>query len=371
MVNNRTGGEICSMTVAPITGEHHRNDHAQIFPLQNGDLLLVWSEYYVRSPSIIGRHPYEEGLSRDDAPCQITGRVSDDGGRTWSGRLTVQENIGRNNVKQPNLLRLPTGEVLFFFTMWDIASQERAVFWKRSDDDCESWSVPEQLTPPGGSYILDAGRIFIHSTGRIILPIYWAPELWTAKDKLEAFCYYSDDGGETWGESGNRMALPGRGAMEPTIAERRDGSLLVLLRSTLGRLFEAESKDRGESWSEPRESALIAPQSEPCLKRIPSTGDFVVIWNHTLPYALTEEGSKVTGHPRNPLTAAISRDDGATWENYRDIENRKTYSSAYSNVFFNGDEALVTYYHCPEATHGVASVELKIFPVDWFYSVAE
>ncbi len=91
-----TENEIYSTTVAPITGEHHRNDHAQIFPLQNKDLLLVWSEYYVRSPSIIGRLPYDEGLSMDNAPCQITGRISSDGGRTWSGRITVQENIGRD-----------------------------------------------------------------------------------------------------------------------------------------------------------------------------------------------------------------------------------------------------------------------------------
>ena len=371
MANEVSGGEIFSTTVAPITDEHHRNDHAQIFPLKNGDLLLVWSEYYVRSPSIMGRHPYEEGLSRDDAPCQITGRISADGGRTWSGRLTVQENIGRNNVKQPNLLRLQSGDVLFFFTMWDIAKQERAVYWKRSADDCESWSKPVQFTQPGGSYILDAGRVLIHSSGRIILPIYWAPELWTDKDKLEAFCYYSDDGGDTWKESSNRMHLPGRGAMEPTIAERRDGSLMVLLRSTLGRLFEAESIDRGETWCEPKESALIAPQSEPCLKRVPSTGDLIVIWNRTLPYALTETDSKVTHHPRNPLTAAISKDDGANWVNYRNIEDRKMYSSAYPNLFFNENEALVTYYHCPEATRGVASLELKIFEVDWFYADSE
>lgn len=355
------------MTVAPVTGEHHRNDHAQIFPLKNGNLMLAWSEYYVRSPSKVGRHPYEEGLSRDDAPCQITGRISNDGGRTWSGRLTIQENIGPNNVKQPNLLRLPSGEVLFFFTRWDIDRQERAVYWKRSTDDCESWSEPVQFTPPGGSFILDAGRIFIHSSGRIILPIYWAPELWTDKDKLEAFCYYSDDDGASWKQSGNRLHLPGRGAMEPTIAERRDGTLLVFLRSTLGRLFESRSEDRGESWSDPVEGKLFAPQSEPCLKRIPSTGDLMLIWNNTLPYALTEKGSKVTHHPRNPLTTAVSRDEGVTWEGFRDIENRKGYSSAYPNVFFREDEALVIFYHCPERTRGVASLELKIYKLDWFY----
>ena len=367
MANKMGGNEVYSVTVAPITGEHHRNDHAQIFPLQNGDLLLVWSEYYVRRPSIIRRLSYDEGLSRDNAPCQITGRISSDGGRSWSGRITVQENIGTDNVKQPNLLRLPSGDVLLFFTVWDSSRQERSVFWRRSSDDCETWSTPEPFTPPGGSYILDAGRVFTHSSGRIILPIYWTRELWSEKDHLEAFSYYSDDCGASWEQSSNRMHLPGRGAMEPAVAERRDGSLLVMLRSTLGRLFQAESRDRGESWSDPSESALIAPQSEACLKRMPSTGDLLLLWNYTLPYAMEKEGSLMTHHPRNPLTAAVSTDDGETWGNFRNIENRIGYSSAYPNVYFDGGEALVTYYHCSESTHGVSSLELKIFPIEWFF----
>ena len=76
----------------------------------------------------------------------------------------------------------------------------------------------------------------------------------------------------------------------------------------------------------------------------------------------------ITGeHHRNPLTAAISKDSGETWGNLRNIEDRKGYSSAYPNVFINGNEALVTYYHCSESTHGVSSLELKIFPIEWFY----
>lgn len=367
MVKGRDLDEVYSTTLAPVSQEHHRNDHAQIFPLLNGDLLVVWSEYYVRRPSVIHRLHYGESLSKDNAPCQITGRVSRDAGRTWSGRITIQENIGADNVKHPNLLRLPSGEVLFFFTLWDMAAQARSVWMRRSSDDCESWTPPRQITPPGGNYILDAGRVLLHSSGRVVLPIYWAPELWTEKDHLEAFCYYSNDQGESWHWSRNRMRLPGRGAMEPAIVERKDGSLFVVLRSNLGELYQAESADCGETWSEPGASGITAPQSESCLKRIRSTGDLLLLWNHTLPYALTRKSSSVTHHPRNPLTAALSRDEGRSWENIRNIENRVGYSSAYPNVLFHKDEALITYYHCSEATHGVASLELKIFKVDWFY----
>src|SRR5436309_15481665 len=97
--------EAYSLVVAPWTQENQRHDHAQIFPLRDGRLLLVWCEYYVRSPSRIFRTPYSHDGNTNQVPCQITGKISRDGGRTWSGRITLQENIGADNVKQPNLVR--------------------------------------------------------------------------------------------------------------------------------------------------------------------------------------------------------------------------------------------------------------------------
>ena len=42
--------ESFSLTVCPWSAENPRHDHAQIFPLKSGNLMLVWSEYYVRRP---------------------------------------------------------------------------------------------------------------------------------------------------------------------------------------------------------------------------------------------------------------------------------------------------------------------------------
>jgi len=158
--------------------------------------------------------------------------------------------------------------------------------------------------------------------------------------------------------------------MEPTVVERKDSSLLVYLRSTVGYLFEAESRDRGETWSEPRQTKLTSPQAEPLLRRIPKTGDLLLVWCNTLPYAMTHEGSTSFHRPRNPLSCAISRDDGKTWENVKNIESRKGHDSAYPNVLFQGDEALVTYYHTSDSTTADCKLMLKIYPVDWFYQEA-
>lgn len=359
--------EIYSIAVAPWTTDHQRNDHAQIFQLSDDRLLLAWSQYYVRKPSRIFRTPYSPAGNTDQVPCQIAGKVSTDGGRTWSGSLVLQENVGADNVKHPNLVRLADGGILMFFTRWDFTNQDRAVFFKKSTDECETWSPAKRLTPPGGAYILDAGRVFIHSSGRIILPCYWTSEIWTGNEKYEAFCYYSDDSGATWKQSRNRMPMPKRGAMEPTIVERKDGSLFVILRSDVGYLYQAESPDRGETWSEPTPTQLTSPQAEPCLRRIPKTGDLLLIWCNTLPFAMTVKGATTFHRPRNPLSCSVSTDDGKTWGAPRNIENREGYDSAYANVFFRGDEALITYYHTSSSMTGDSELMLKIYPVEWFY----
>ncbi len=235
-------GEKLSLNVCPETKENPRHDHAQLFPLDEKRLLLVWSEYYVKSPTVILR----DAKTRDDAPCRISARVSSDGGRSWSGRICPQESVGGRSVKQANLVRLHSGDVLFFFTVW-FGRNDRQILVKRSRDNCETWNQPKQFSKPGGFYILDAGNIIRHSSGRIVLPAYWSPEYGRKMEHYRAFCYFSDDEGENWRESETRIDVPGRGAMEPAIAERKDGSLLAILRTSLGKLYQAESADRLKS----------------------------------------------------------------------------------------------------------------------------
>ena len=361
-------GELFSLTVCPWSAENPRNDHQQIFPLRDGRLLLVWSEYYVSRPSLIFRSPYSEHGSRDDTPCRISARVSKDNGRTWSGRIILQENAWGRNVKHPNLARTPSGDVVFFFTSWEHDIHERRIMMRRSTDDCETWSEPKQMSPPGGFYPINADHISVHSSGRIILPAFWSPKIWAQGEQFRAFCFYSDDDGHTWQQSKNRIDLPKRGAEEPAIAEAANGSLVCMLRTTLGKIYQAFSKDRGETWSEAKATVLPSPSSASALKRIPGTSDLLFLWNNAPPYALSRPGSKSFHHPRNPLSSAISRDGGKTWDNIKNIEKREGYVSGYPSVTFVGGQALVTFYHASESSSGASDVRLKILEKDWFYS---
>lgn len=346
--------------VCPWTPENPRHDHQLLFPLADGRLLLVWCEYYADRPSHVSRAPTDkESGFGDEAPCRIAGRISADKGRSWGPRLTLQANRWRHNVKHPNLVRLADGEVLFTFTAWESQS-ERNIFLRRSRDDCETWSEPQRISEPGW-YCTNHGRALTLSTGRVLLPahgIIGGGPYRGGQSKLCSWVWYSDDGFRTWQQSAT-MTAPGRGAHEPTIVERDDGSLLCYLRTTTTRLWRSLSTDGGQTWSEPEATQHAAPDAEALLARIPSTGDLLLLWNNV---------ASERNWPRTPLTAAISTDEGDSWRRVGDIDARPGFDAAYPAAYFQDDEVIVTYYTRDNDRWARDSeVTLKIFDIGEFY----
>jgi hypothetical protein len=64
------------------------------------------------------------------------------------------------------------------------------------------------------------------------------------------------------------------------------------------------------------------------------------------------------------LTAAISKDEGATWQNLRNLEEGSDDAWAYPAVTWVGDRALITYFNYK----GGHSLYQRILSSDWFYS---
>lgn len=60
----------------------------------------------------------------------------------------------------------------------------------------------------------------------------------------------------------------------------------------------------------------------------------------------------------------------APWENVRNIENREGFDSAYPNVYFNGNEALITFYQASSSGSRDTELMLRIYPIEWFYQPA-
>jgi sialidase-1 len=349
---------VLESVVCPWTPENPRHDHQLIFPLSDDRLMLVWCEYYANRPSLTERKPTSRGgQASDDMPCRISARVSRDRGRTWGPRFILQENLWKLNVKHPNLVRLDSGEILFFFVGWDSAAQ-RNTFLRRSRDECESWTAPQQISEPGW-YCNNNDHALTLSSGRILVPahgVLGGGPYRGGKSKLESFVWYSDDGFKTWRRSTDGMTTEGRGCHEPSIVELKDGRLLCLLRTTRARVFKSYSRDSGDHWSTPVATELDAPDSPPLVKRTPG-GRLLAVWNNVASHS---------NWPRTPLTSAISNDEGETWTRLRDIDNRPKHDAAYASVFFHGEETLIAYYTRSTSWARDSEVTLKIFKTEQF-----
>lgn len=112
------------------------------------------------------------------------------------------------------------------------------------------------------------------------------------------------DDGATWTMCGRVEGSPNQ---HPALVERSDGSILALLRPCggQGRILQSVSDDGGESWTPADVSALTSPFAGLDAVRL-RDGRFVVVYNSN-PEA------------RNPLTVAVSEDEGRSWPFRRDL----------------------------------------------------
>ncbi|MBM4082392.1 MAG: exo-alpha-sialidase [Planctomycetes bacterium] len=217
------------------------------------------------------------------------------------------------------------------------------IMLRTSSDEGKTWSKAKQLSPDGKYTGLTNGRCIRLRTGRILL------EAWQGGD---SYCCLSDDDGQSWRDS--QRVRPARGpCYEPACVELKDGRVLMLMRTGLGGQFKSLSTDGGETWSAPAPTPLVGTAAPVSISRIPTTGDLLAIWNHN-------PGAK----KRNPLTAAISKDEGETWQLFRNLEDTPADDAwAYPAVTWLGDRALITYFNYK----GGLSLKLRSLPASWFY----
>ncbi|HOZ47602.1 MAG TPA: sialidase family protein [Candidatus Hydrogenedentes bacterium] len=316
------------VVIAPVGPQNPRNSEAAIITLKDGSLLLGWTEFYA-------------GNGADHGPARIAGKISTDGGTTWGEKYTLVENDGGCNVMEVNFLRLRDGRIALFHCQKNSESTDCRVMMRTSSDEGKTWSEAKMLSPEGKYTGLTNGRSIRLRTGRILL------EAWENGD---SYCYLSDDDGETWRES--QRVKPGDGCWEPACIELKDGRVMMLMRTGLGGQYKSLSTDGGETWSEPVATPLVGTAAPVSISRIPTTGDLVAVWNRN------PGASK-----RNPFTAAVSGDEGETWEHVRNVEDAADDAWAYPAVTWVDDRALLTYF----SYTGGLSLQLKILPAAWFY----
>src|SRR4029079_14303401 len=101
--------------------------------------------------------------------------------------------------------------------------------------------------------------------------------------------YMSKDSGKTWSRS-NIIDLGGAGhhggATEGTLEQLKDGRLRMLIRTNLGRFWDAFSDDEGLSWRVIQPSNIEASSAPGLIKRL-AGGRLILLWNRPFPEGQT------------------------------------------------------------------------------------
>ena len=341
------------VVIEPATVQTPRSDTASVISLSNGRFMVAYHKY----------HRGKEA-GNDHGLCTVWSKTSEDKGLTWhSPRLLVDVAKGDMNVQAPALLRAESGEIFLIALRAHKGgnSSTMCLFVSRDDgitftDMPPVWERSKgQLLQGGASCLLELAG------GRLLLPFHGGTgNQW--RQKNSAGCFFSDNKGKTW-ERSSIIKLPKRGAMEASVAELTDGSLLMSLRTQLGGPYISRSNDRGKTWSTAVFSGLEGGESGTCLRRVPGSDRVVLFWNNSQ----FNSNHHHLGE-RTPLTAAISDDNGKTWHKLGGIGENP--NAEYTNLdcyFTKTGDAILTYMYAEPAWNRKA-IHLKaaLIPEDWF-----
>jgi len=340
--------EVVVQDVFPATKENPRYSEGSIIALRNGSLLFATTEFI--------------DSSSDFAKARIIGKTSTDGGRSWSQARVLQENIGGKNVMSVTLrflgekLEEKTPLAMFYLVKNDL--NDLKAYVRLSTDDAKTFGEPILVTQGDGYHVLNNDRITRLSSGRLLVSVAWTSDV-RQVNHFTSFCFFSDDNGKSWERGKGSVDYSKRGAMEPEVLELKDGRVLMIIRTQSGYIAASYSSDDGETWSQPTSWGVRAPEAPSTLRRIPSTGDLLLIWNDTY------SQGKGHGGRRTPLTAAISSDEGKTWRLKKQLETDPDSTYAYTSLMFHHGRAVMSYYVGEK--NGFYSTRFRSLPIAWFY----
>jgi len=209
------------------------------------------------------------------------------------------------------------------------------------DAEQPAWSAPRRIWH---GFTLNKPTVL--STGEWLLPVSLNPkgygpfeDLFPELDPVRgANLFSSTDEGATWTRRGH-VLYPNATWDEHMTVERKDGSLWMLARTTVG-LMQSTSTDRGKTWTTPSVPNINHPVARFHLRKLAS-GKLLLI----------KHGDTIDSHEgRSKLTAWLSGDDGATWQGGLMLDERKGIS--YPDGFQASDGSIYISYDRNRSTDG-------------------
>lgn len=315
------------LLLAP-SGDNSRNSEGDFIQLRDGRIRFVYTHFTAGSGS-------------DFDSAYLASRESTDRGRTWTGEDTeLLPNEGVLNTMSVSLERLADGSIALVYLRKN-GHDDCRPYIRLSHDEMATWSEPVAVADKVGYFVVNNDRLIQLSSGRLVVPAaIHAEDGAKFAGRGKAICFLSDDNGATWRRSETTLIPPEElttGFQEPGVVELSDGTLLMLIRTSGGALFESRSTDRGNTWSPAVPTSLKSPVSPGTVERIPGTSTLLLLWNdhEGIPEELAAK--------RTPLAAAISNDDGATWTRVATLEDNPNGWYCYTAMECVDDHVLLAY----------------------------
>jgi hypothetical protein len=234
---------------------------------------------------------------------------------------------------------------------------------KRSRDAGFTWDPPTEI-PPALVVGRDAPPYYgapeqlLHLTnGDLLLLVgYMDPER-RRPEHYNVSVLRSADAGHAWTKVHDFTVPEVRGAMEPSLAEVAPGRLQGVIRNKSGFLYEITATENGTRWETPRRTALPTVESMARVLQLAS-GRLLLVWNNQ---------SSTTQQPRHPLAAALSEDQGRTWNPPRvlaDEVDANQLSNFHLTQAADG-RILVCTSHYRTLLPACSDLDLLVFDEEW------
>jgi sialidase-1 len=271
------------------------------------------------------------GSASDSGDIDLLLRRSTDRGRTWTPVQTVVDFedgtagnpapvVDRRNGAILLLLTRNPGRVTERQIVEGGLTGARTVWLTRSTDDGATWSAPVEITPqvkrPEWTwYATGPGNGIQLRSGRLLIP---CDHIGRDDRAMRSHLIYSDDGGRNWAVG----AVAEEKTNESAVAEARDGSVVLNMRSYHGRNRRAvqRSRDRGLTLDALEfDETLVEPVCQASLVGGARPGS-------------KPNGAMLFSNPastkRERMTVRLSPDDGRTWTASKTLhEGPAAYSS--------------------------------------------
>jgi len=348
--------EPVTISLLPPGEGNPRNTEGDFLQLRDGRWMLVYSKFTGAG-------------AMDSGAALLAARYSSDNGATWTaGDQVIVQNEAQMNVMSVTLRRLRNGQIGLFYLRKNSMLDCRP-YLRTSKDEGKTWSKPRLLVKELGYWVMNNDRVAELKDGTLLMPFALhkneSPDPAKFNGRGIAITFQSRNNGKSWQRSTTTLEHPeghAGGLQEPGVVQLKDGRLLMYMRTGAGAQYFSYSSDGGQTWGPAFRSTLESPLSPATIERIPKTGDLLAVWND---HAGVNE--RIRHRLRTPLTVAISRDEGITWEKHKHLQTDPDGWYCYTAIAFAGERVLLTYNAGGAGLPRLSRSVVTYFDLDWLY----